>query len=125
MKELTYYKERLEQELATLQDEMATVGVKNPDVPSDWEPKPEAIDIMDADPNEAADRIESSQENQAILSDLEVKYQNATRALKKIEDGKFGTCEVCGSEIEEDRLEAIPSARTCKAHMEQERGLSL
>lgn len=34
-------------------------------------------------------------------------------ALRKIEDGTFGTCEVCGKEIGEGRLAAIPWARLC------------
>ncbi len=125
MKELGYYKEKLEKESQALREELSTVGVENPDTPADWEPKPENIDIMDADLNEVADRIEAQQESQGILDGLEARYQNIMRALKKIEQGTFGTCEICGNEIEEDRLEAIPSARTCKVHMEQERELAL
>ena len=34
-------------------------------------------------------------------------------ALRKIEDGGYGTCEVCGKPIGEDRLAAIPWARLC------------
>ena len=34
-------------------------------------------------------------------------------ALRKIEDGTYGTCEVCGKPIGEDRLTAIPWARLC------------
>lgn len=34
-------------------------------------------------------------------------------ALRKIEDGSFGTCEVCGKPIGEGRLAAIPWARLC------------
>jgi RNA polymerase-binding transcription factor DksA len=125
MKELGYYKEKLEKESQALRDELSTVGVENPNTPADWEPKPENIDIMDADLNEAADRIEAQQESQGILDGLEARYQNVTRALKKMEQNTFGTCEICGNEIEEDRLEAMPSARTCKAHLENERELSL
>lgn len=125
MKDAAYYKEKLENELQNLKVEMATVGAPNPDAPGDWEAKPENIDINDADPNESADRIESQQENQAILSDFETRYKNVAKALKKIEEGVFGTCEVCKKEIEEDRLGAIPSARTCKEHRDNERELPL
>lgn len=125
MKAFEYYKEKLEKESQALRDELSTVGVENPDTPADWEPRPENIDIMDADLNEAADRIEAQQESQGILDGLEARYQSVTRALKKIEQNTFGTCEICGNEIEEDRLEAMPSARTCKAHLENERELSL
>ena len=34
-------------------------------------------------------------------------------ALRKIEDGTFGTCEVCGNPIGAGRLAAIPWARLC------------
>jgi DnaK suppressor protein len=34
-------------------------------------------------------------------------------ALGKIEDGTYGRCDVCGHEIPEDRLAAIPYARLC------------
>ena len=52
-----------------------------------------------------------------VLDELEVRYQNVSLALKKIVDGSFGKCEVDGSPIEEDRLDANPAARTCKTHM--------
>ena len=34
-------------------------------------------------------------------------------ALQKIDDGSFGSCERCGEEIAEKRLEALPFARYC------------
>jgi DnaK suppressor protein len=34
-------------------------------------------------------------------------------ALKRIEDGSYGQCEVCGVKIPESRLEAIPYAAQC------------
>jgi RNA polymerase-binding transcription factor DksA len=34
-------------------------------------------------------------------------------ALRKIDDGSYGTCEVCGKPIGEGRLAAIPWARLC------------
>jgi RNA polymerase-binding protein DksA len=34
-------------------------------------------------------------------------------ALHRIDDGTYGTCEVCGKQIEEERLEAIPWTRLC------------
>ena len=35
------------------------------------------------------------------------------RALKKIAQGKYGICEMCGKEIHAERLEAKPFARLC------------
>ncbi|HZQ81902.1 MAG TPA: TraR/DksA C4-type zinc finger protein [Gaiellaceae bacterium] len=34
-------------------------------------------------------------------------------ALQRIEDGSYGTCEVCGEPIGAERLSAIPWARLC------------
>lgn len=34
-------------------------------------------------------------------------------ALRRIDDGTFGTCEICGSPIGSDRLRALPWARLC------------
>jgi len=34
-------------------------------------------------------------------------------ALGRIEDGSYGTCEVCGRPIGEERLEAVPWATLC------------
>jgi DnaK suppressor protein len=44
------------------------------------------------------------------------------KALAKIEDGSFGTCEECGEEIGIKRLEARPETTLCiKCKEEQER----
>jgi DnaK suppressor protein len=34
-------------------------------------------------------------------------------ALRRIDEGTFGTCETCGQPISEERLEAIPYATQC------------
>ncbi len=35
------------------------------------------------------------------------------RALAKLAEGSYGTCDVCGGEIAEERLEALPWATLC------------
>ncbi len=37
------------------------------------------------------------------------------RALKKIDEGTYGLCELCRGPIEEARLEALPKATVCMA----------
>jgi DnaK suppressor protein len=37
-------------------------------------------------------------------------------ALKRIEDGTYGKCQVGGEDISVDRLEAMPTATVCLAH---------
>jgi DnaK suppressor protein len=39
--------------------------------------------------------------------------EQVNAALKRIEDGTYGTCEACGKPIGEDRLRALPWASRC------------
>lgn len=123
MTDTTQYKKRLEDELALVEKELGTVGRRNAANPGDWEARPEAMDVIPSDQNELADAMESLDENAGILGALEVRYGNVKRALDKIEKGTYGICEVCGKEIEKDRLDANPAARTCIAHLGEEESL--
>jgi DnaK suppressor protein len=115
--DIEYFKEKLEDELATIENELNAVGRKNPDNKLDWEAEPAEMDIDNADPNEVADKIEEYEGNTAVLKELEIRFNDIKDALKKIEEGKYGFCEVCSEPIEEERLIANQSARTCKVHM--------
>lgn len=114
------YKIRLEEMRAEVTAELKTIGIHNPDNPADWIAVPEELAITEADPNSAADRVEEWDERAATLAALETRYNNIVRALQKIADQTYGICEVSGEQIEEERLNANPAARTCKAHMENE-----
>ncbi len=111
------YRDLINEEMKKVEAELKTVGRKNPDSPTDWEPMPDKMDTLASDDNEVADSIESYEENTAILKQLEIKYNALKKALKKIEDGTYGICEVSGEMIEEDRLDANPESTTCKKHM--------
>ena len=117
--EINHFKDKLEAALKTVEAELKTVGVQNPKNPADWEAKDTETDSAEAtaDPNEHADKLEEYEGHQAITDELEVRYNDIKAALKKIEDGTYGKCEVSGESIELDRLEATPAARTCKQHM--------
>jgi len=47
-------------------------------------------------------------------------------ALRRIDEGGYGTCERCGKPIPEARLEALPTARfdaACQSELETRQGL--
>jgi len=111
------YKTKLEAELKVLEEELAGLGMRNPENPRDWEAKQPEENISPADENEVADTIDDFETNSAILNDLETKYNEVKLALEKIEKGTYGICETNNHPIDEDRLMANPSARTCKEHM--------
>lgn len=111
------YKALLEAEAAKLKINLEELGVQNPEVKKDWVERADDLDTVSADLNDVADRTEEYDERRSTLAALEGRYNDVNRALKKISEGKYGICEVSGEPIEEDRLEANPSARTCKKHL--------
>ena len=52
----------------------------------------------------------------SLLEQLEAEIGDLDAALRKIDEGTYGSCEVCGKEIQPDRLEAMPGTRTCFEH---------
>lgn len=112
-----HFRQKLEEEKTLLIEELKSVGRTNPDNPDDWETKPAETNVQPADPNDLADGFEAYAENAGILNELEIRFNNVKTALKKINDGTFGFCEISNEPIELDRLEANPAAKTCKKHM--------
>jgi DnaK suppressor protein len=59
-----------------------------------------------------------------ILSTLDEQEQKEimaiNKALGRLALGEFGSCEVCGKEIEVERLEAIPWTSVCSKHARTE-----
>jgi RNA polymerase-binding transcription factor DksA len=114
----THYKDRLEVEKKLLEEELATLGIFNPEN-QEWEAIPEDQITQEADENDVADRHEGYEERTAMLNTLESKLNEVLSALKKIENGTYGKCEICGEPIEEKRLEANAAARTCMKHINE------
>jgi len=112
-----YFRKKLEEEKKLLENELSQVGRKNPDNLSDWEATPSDKDSSQADENITADKIEGYEENLAIVDTLETRYQEIENALEKIKDDTYGFCQICKEEIDSERLEANPSAKTCRKHM--------
>ena len=47
---------------------------------------------------------------------LDAKLRDVGRALDKLDEGTYGTCDVCGAPVGRERLEAIPWAIRCIDH---------
>lgn len=74
--------------------------------------------------DEVADRLEELDERIEAGGSLKARLVSVDRALERMESGTYGFCEVCKKEIEKERLEANPAARTCIEHIEKETSLS-
>jgi DnaK suppressor protein len=63
-----------------------------------------------------ADHIQASEQREMGLMSRErlvERIERLSAALKRVEDGTYGTCAECGKPIGQARLKAIPEAGTC------------
>jgi len=103
------YKQRLEDERARLAHARATVNHTGSLIEETGDLAIGAGDHL-ADSatetymRELDDGLEENAEH--VLAEIDA-------ALQRIDDGTFGTCEVCGGPIGEERLEAVPYATLC------------
>jgi len=114
------YKIKLIEEQKKIEGLLAKLGVA--DKTGDWEATPEN-EMVEQEVQDEADMAERSadfEERTIKLNSLEERLGDIKKALDKIENGGYGICEVCGSPIEADRLEANPSAMTCKNCMNKD-----
>jgi RNA polymerase-binding transcription factor DksA len=74
----------------------------------------------DIEPEETAQK-EAIADVLAILDEKEQEeIQDINRALARMALGEYGSCEVCGKEIEMERLETIPWTSVCSRHARTE-----
>ncbi len=91
--------------LATLTEDLASVFSASVDSNADDEHDPEGQTIA-YERSQLTALIHATQEH---LSALEA-------AAERLEQGRYGVCEVCRQPIPAERLEARPTARTCVQH---------
>lgn len=56
------------------------------------------------------------EKDQSIGQGLTRKLEEIEAALGRIDRGEYGACQVCGREISDERLEAVPATRFCREH---------
>lgn len=88
----------------------------------------QALEVASDEVNESSDLAlrDVIQEMALKLSDHESKIvADIDQALMRMEEGAYGMCVRCGHEIDERRLEAMPTARydaACQAEIETAKG---
>lgn len=86
-----------------------------------------ALDINNDDAKDSDHALHDVIQELALkLSDNESKMvADIDQALRRMEEGSYGVCVRCGREIDERRLEAVPTARydaACQAAVEAAKG---
>jgi DnaK suppressor protein len=67
------------------------------------------------DPADAGANLSESQRSEAILASAMLQRSEVLDALRRIDQGTYGTCADCGKGLPEGRLEAKPQAVRCVA----------
>ena len=114
---VVHFRKKLADEQALLIEELKLLGRINPDNPKDWEPVAADLNVDPAENEERAAEITSFEERSATEYEIEERLREVHKALHSLEDGTYGMCRTCGTQISLDRLEANAAATTCKIHL--------
>jgi RNA polymerase-binding transcription factor DksA len=95
------------EELATIQDELEKIREQIEKLERSLQEKPD-YGLGEGDP-----AIVRWEMNQALLAQGRERAASLERALSRINEGTYGTCERCGQPIHPDRLAVLPGVRTC------------
>ncbi len=109
-KELGDLKGRLEEERLELRDQLATIEEEAFAATQSELAGDVGLDDESADAGTATFEREKDLSIENNVRDLLAKID---RALKRIDDGSFGTCDRCGKPIEKARIKALPYVDLC------------
>ena len=115
----------LAKECEVLIGELKTIATPDPNLKDDWNVKHEEWSegqITSKEELEAGESVNESDEdmkNKALSDHLELRLRDVNNAIKRIEDGNYGICEICKEPIPLERLKANPAAATDIEHAKE------
>jgi DnaK suppressor protein len=71
------------------------------------------LSSVDQHPAEQATETLEREIDLSVLVSVDAELAEVTAALARVEAGTYGKCEICGKQIAEGRLEAMPATRYC------------
>ena len=106
-------RQKLEKEKIILEEELKKFAEKDEKLSGDWDTKYPRLNGIGLE--DAASEVEVYSNLLPIEHSLELRLKSIGEAIKKIALGlgKYGKCENCGQEINEERLKISPEAKTC------------
>lgn len=105
-------KTSLLEEKKKLETELSKFAHRNPKAKDDFDTDfPEFGD----DEDENASEVATYSNNLSLENELEKALRDVNNALTRIEDGSYGVCKYCKSEIAENRLRARSTSTSCIA----------
>jgi DnaK suppressor protein len=115
-KNIEEFKQKLEQEKNSLEEQLKKFATKDQNLKGDWDTKFPKLDSNvsgSASLEAAADEVEEYSTLLPQEHSMEIKLQNISSALEKINNGRYGTCEKCQKEIPAERLKVSPESKFC------------
>lgn len=109
-RQLGQFRSRLAEQRATDEALLEEIDVRPTDATAHTMESGEAGGVHQAkatrQQDEQANRREAARQRLAQIE----------QALARMEDGTYGTCEVCDADIDPDRLDALPMTTRCREH---------
>jgi RNA polymerase-binding transcription factor DksA len=109
--DVSEFRTRLEEERARLLNAVAFLHAENPGSLED-----ELGEIGTGTDNHLGDTASATYDrglDQGLEEGAQQTLGEIDAALRRIDDGTYGTCAVCGKQISPERLRALPWARLC------------
>jgi RNA polymerase-binding transcription factor DksA len=73
------------------------------------------LSVVDQHPADVATDEQQREIDLSMIEQIESELSDVESALRKLDDGTYGTCEACNQPIDAQRLEALPATRFCIA----------
>ncbi|MGH9188755.1 MAG: TraR/DksA C4-type zinc finger protein [Acidimicrobiales bacterium] len=108
-------RQRLDQERARLTDVHSGLDEEHLGEQSEGESLSELSSLDQHEADLGTETFER-EKDLAILERVEAELADVEHAMRRLDEGSYGTCGVCGRVIDEDRLEALPATRFCVEH---------
>jgi RNA polymerase-binding transcription factor DksA len=58
----------------------------------------------------------TAERDQSLLEQVARELDEVEAALRRLDEGTYGLCEICGLPIGQERLQAMPTATCCLSH---------
>jgi RNA polymerase-binding transcription factor DksA len=74
------------------------------------------LSLADQHPADVASETFEQEKDLSILDNVEEQLHDVEDALRRLDEGTYGRCEICGKPIGVERLRALPGTRYCIEH---------
>lgn len=109
---LQQLKNQLEERKKLIIEQLQSIGSRAEGAEINFDAKfPDYGDSLEDSASEVADYTK----NLSLERDLEKDLHDVEKAIKRMDEGKYGICNHCGKEIEIERLKIRPESSSCVA----------